>query len=126
MKFSKVKSIVKVESEPIYHLTVKKNHNFIANNLCVHNCDYRGELKVILHKTFNMFDFLEEQRRLEVQNNEMDNIHRWMEHNKFKIGRGDRIAQCVFARKSPTNLIKAVCLSETSRGTGGLGSTGVK
>jgi len=40
MEFTKVKSIKKVESEPIYHLTIKNNHNFFANNLLVHNCDY--------------------------------------------------------------------------------------
>lgn len=40
MKFDKVVSIESVPSEPIYHLTVERNHNFFGNNLCLHNCDY--------------------------------------------------------------------------------------
>jgi len=40
MKYVKIKSIKKVTSEPIYHLTIKKNHNFFGNDLLLHNCDY--------------------------------------------------------------------------------------
>jgi dUTP pyrophosphatase len=42
MEYVKIKSIKKTESEPIYHLRVKNNHNFFGNRLCLHNCDYYG------------------------------------------------------------------------------------
>ena len=48
MKFKKIRSIRNSLTEPILHLTVKNNHNFFANSMCVHNCDYRDELKIIL------------------------------------------------------------------------------
>jgi dUTP pyrophosphatase len=40
MQYVKVKSINPVNTETVYHLTVKNNHNFFGNNLCLHNCDY--------------------------------------------------------------------------------------
>ena len=45
MEFEKIKKIKKVQSEPVYHINVKNNHNFFANNLCVHNCDYYNNVK---------------------------------------------------------------------------------
>ncbi len=41
IKKCKIKSIKIVKNEDVYDLTVKKNHNFFANNILVHNC---GEL----------------------------------------------------------------------------------
>ena len=55
MNFIKVKSIKSVPTEPVYHLTVKKNRNFFGNKICLHNCDYynnpnnEGEIFVKLH-----------------------------------------------------------------------------
>jgi len=55
MKFSKITTIHRVPSEPIYHLTVDNNHNFFGNNICLHNCDYfgnpknEGEIYIKLH-----------------------------------------------------------------------------
>ena len=55
MKFKKIKTIKETEPEPIYHLTVNKNHNFFGNGLCLHNCDYynnannEGEIFIKLH-----------------------------------------------------------------------------
>ena len=55
MQFTKIKSIKKTATKPIYHLTVTKNHNFFGNNLCLHNCDYynnpnnEGEIFIKLH-----------------------------------------------------------------------------
>jgi len=103
MKFVKIKKISPVKSEPVYHLTVNKNHNFFANGLCVHNCDYRGELKVIL-----------------------------INHGKtaFIINNGDRIAQGVVAAVTAKNMINLTKVEEidenTERGLGGFGSTGIK
>jgi len=103
MKYIKIKNIKEVDSEPVYHMTVEKNHNFFANKMCVHNCDYRGEVKVIL-----------------------------INHGKnvFKIEIGDRIAQGVINSvmgKTITKFNKVDSLdNNTERGSGGLGSTGIK
>jgi dUTP pyrophosphatase len=59
--------------------------------------DYRGEIKVIL-SNFNK--------------------------EPFRIERGDRIAQLVFARYEKAELIEVTSLQETDRGSGGFGSTG--
>lgn len=55
MQFVKITKIAPTISEPIYHITVNKNHNFFGNGLCLHNCDYynnegnEGEIFVKLH-----------------------------------------------------------------------------
>jgi dUTP pyrophosphatase len=61
--------------------------------------DYRGEIGVIL---FNFSD------------------------KPFIIQRGDRIAQLVFARVEKAKLVKVDSLTDTARGSGGFGHTGVK
>ena len=62
------------------------------------DADYRGEISVIL---FNFSD------------------------RPFPIRRGDRIAQLVFARLEKAAFVKVDALSETVRGTGGFGHTGL-
>jgi dUTP pyrophosphatase len=61
------------------------------------DADYRGEVKVIL---INLGD------------------------TAFEISRGDRIAQLVIAPVLQAEIEEVEILSETSRGTGGFGSTG--
>ena len=63
------------------------------------DADYRGEVGIIL---FNFSD------------------------KPFTIHRGDRIAQLVFAKLEKAKLVKVDVLSETARGSGGFGHTGVK
>ncbi len=63
------------------------------------DADYRGEIGIIL------FNF---------------------SGTPFTIRRGDRIAQLVFARLEKAKLEKTDRLSETVRGAGGFGHTGVK
>ena len=46
--------------------------------------------------------------------------------NDFAIARGDRIAQMVIQQLTDVQLVSAEALSETARGAGGFGSTGVK
>ncbi len=103
MKYSKIKKIEKVNNEPVYHITVEKNHNFFANNICVHNCDYRGEVGVILiNHDQSMF---------------------------FEIKNGDRIGQGVLNKVEQvvwTSVNSIEELGATERGQGGFGSTGVK
>lgn len=62
------------------------------------DADYRGEIKVIL-------------------------INHGPE--PFRVARGDRIAQLVVARVAPVRFERVDALSETARGEGGFGSTGV-
>jgi len=69
-----------------------------ANSPGTIDWDYRGEIKVIL-------------------------INHG--HEDFTIARGDRIAQMVFAPVTRATLIPATEISETTRGGGGFGSTGV-
>lgn len=45
MKYKKISKIERIEDENIFHLSVDKNHNFFANTLCLHNCDYYDNLK---------------------------------------------------------------------------------
>lgn len=45
---------------------------------------------------------------------------------KFSISRGDRIAQMVICKLPEVELISCEALSESQRGEGGFGSTGVK
>jgi dUTP pyrophosphatase len=97
MKYLQIKKINKVKTEPIYHMTVEKNHNFFANDLCVHNCDYKGPIKIAL---FNMGS------------------------ETLVISNGDRIAQGVLSIVPKANIIEVDKLSETERGEGGFGSTG--
>lgn len=103
MKFTKVKKIKKVESEPVYHLNVKNNQSFFGENLCLHNCNYRGEIKILLHN----FDI----------------------NNTVKIRHGDRIAQAVINNVFSENQLyfnKKNNLDETNRGSSGFGDSGYK
>lgn len=60
--------------------------------------DYRGEIKVILIN---------------------------LGHEPFRVSRGMRIAQMVIAKHMHADFVEAETLSETARGAGGHGSTGL-
>lgn len=62
------------------------------------DADYRGELRVVLVN---------------------------LSHDDFTINNGDRIAQMVIAKHERAEWILSTELSETERGAGGFGSTGV-
>ena len=88
-----------------FEIQVRSRSGLAAKNgVCVLNSpgtidsDYRGEVKVIL-----------------------------INHGKedFVVHSGDRIAQLVFARALQATFEKASSLSDTQRGEGGFGSTGV-
>lgn len=70
----------------------------IMNSPGTIDSDYRGEVKII-----------------------MTNFGK----NEFTVNRGDRIAQMVIARYERIEWAESASLSETERGTGGFGSTGV-
>ena len=75
-----------------------KNGVVVLNSPGTIDSDYRGEIKVIL-----------------------------INHSKdsFEIKRGDKIAQMVISKHEIANLIEVAEISDTSRGAGGFGSTGV-
>jgi dUTP pyrophosphatase len=70
----------------------------ILNSPGTIDADYRGELEIILIN---------------------------LGSEPFTVNDGDRIAQMVIASVSRAVLIEAESLSETSRGSGGFGSTGI-
>lgn len=70
----------------------------LANGIGTIDSDYRGEIKVILMN--------------------------WGEED-FTVNDGDRIAQMVVAKYERAELIEAEELSETERGSGGFGHTGI-
>jgi dUTPase len=98
VKLTKIKSIKK-DKKQTYDITVRKNHNFFCNNHLIHNCDYTGEIKVILMNLTN---------------------------KPFTINHGDRIAQMVVNRYEKISFVEVDTLEKTERGAGGFGSTGKK
>jgi len=99
MKYVEIDKIEESNPQDIYHLKVYKNHNFFGNNLCLHNCDYRGEVCVLLVNLSN---------------------------ESFEIHNGDRIAQMVINKYEKIEFESVEELSNTVRGEGGFNSTGVK
>ena len=85
-----------VDLAPRSGLAVK---NFIDVGAGVIDSDYRGEIKVLL---FN--------------HSETD----------FQVNVNDRIAQIIIEKIAETKLVKIQTLTETERGEGGFGSTGVQ
>lgn len=78
-----------------------KNDVRLANCVGVIDSDYRGELKIKLTRD-SAFDI-------------------W---NEFAVARGDRIAQALIVPIPKVSFEEVDELSNTARGTGGLGSTG--
>ena len=76
-----------------------KNGIGLLNSPGTIDSDYRGEIKII------MMNFSKE---------------------KFKISRGDRIAQLILAKYYTANFIEANNLQDSNRGKGGFGHTGQK
>jgi dUTPase len=96
MKFQRIHKISKTNDQKIIHLSVKNNHNFFANDLCVHNCNYRGELGVILQNSSK---------------------------SPMVINHGDKIAQLVLCPVLKCVWDEEGELDDTTRGEGGYGST---
>jgi deoxyuridine 5'-triphosphate nucleotidohydrolase len=96
MKLSKIKSIKK-EIKQTFDISVRNNHNFFCNNHLIHNCDYRGELGIIL---INLSDV------------------------PVLINDGDRIAQIIISKHETVQWEPVDELGSTERGEGGFGHTG--
>jgi len=103
MKTTKIKRIKKGINKQTYDITVEKNHNFFCNNHLIHNCDYRGEIGIILINT------------------DPD--------NDVVIKDGERIAQGVLkiCEQIKWDIVDTFeDLGDTTRGQGGFGHTGTK
>ncbi|MEL6874406.1 MAG: dUTP diphosphatase [Pseudomonadota bacterium] len=86
-----------VQVRPRSGLALKKGVS-VLNTPGTIDSDYRGEIKVILAN---------------------------LGEEQFVVERGDRIAQIVVAPVQRGNLVEVATLDETTRGSGGFGSTGV-
>lgn len=71
----------------------------IVNSPGTIDCDYRGEIKIILINLSNQ---------------------------EYEIKQGDRIAQMVITQYSKMNVVEVEELNDTVRGVGGFGHTGIK
>ena len=80
-------------------ITISKKHITVLNTPGTIDADYRGELKVIL---INLSDKI------------------------FVVEKGLRIAQMVLCPVVKATLKEVTDLENTERGSGGLGSTGIK
>lgn len=115
MNFTKIKSIKKTQSKDVYNLTVEKNHNFFANNLCLHNCGYTGQIKLRYRYLFQPSDLIQL----------LDGSPFFITVNENKIYKiGDKIAQLVPYKNIDIDFELVDSLDETERNTGGFGSTG--
>ena len=126
MKFVKIKEIKKVDSESVYHLTIKKNHNFFANKLCVHNCSYRGDYQyrfraIPISYGTDLIESVPVPDRPGFVRNEYEKI---LTYDKFPYQVGDRVGQICLEEVIPIEFEQVNELSDTERGDGGFGSTG--
>jgi dUTPase len=103
LKYSKITKITTTSNKDIYHLTVKNNHNFFGNNLCLHNCGYTGDLGVKIYNVGKEDVIIEE---------------------------GERYAQIAVIKKPTYEIIELndeefeELKSKQQRGDGGFGSSG--
>ena len=98
-----------------------------ANGVGVIDNDYRGEVKVLLENVRP-----EKQKIYKVpayqlvDGTTVEDYNKYYPEGTIKVRKGDRIAQGMVVQTFKTNLSKSKELSETKRGKGGFGSTGVK
>lgn len=77
--------------------SMSKTPLIIPNSFGVIDADYRGEIKAILHNTSG---------------------------DAYLIQKGDRLVQGILVPVGALKLLEVTQLTETARGTGGIGSTG--
>lgn len=82
----------------------------LRNTIGVIDSDYRGEWQATITK-----DFLDD------DDDEQDGIF-----TAITVNKGDRILQCMIIPVEQVDFVITETLSETDRGTGGYGSTGIK
>jgi dUTP pyrophosphatase len=99
----KIPTGISIELPDGYEAQIRPRSGLSAKGIDVKlgtiDSDYRGEISVILHNTTD---------------------------TPFKIMKGDRIAQMVIARYEKIEWEQVETLSDTERGIGGFGHTGIK
>jgi len=97
VQFKKIKSITAMEEpKDIYHLTIKKNHNFFGNGVCLHNCSYRGDCGI---KLYNLSD------------------------TDYVVKKGSAVAQLIVYELVTANVEWVTEIETTERGEKGFGSS---
>lgn len=81
----------------VFDITVDKYHNFLAEDIFVHNCDYRGEVGIIAVN---------------------------LSTEEYTIQPQERIAQLVITKVEQAEIEVVTELSDTERGEGGFGHSG--
>ncbi len=98
-----------------------------ANSVGVIDNDYRGEVKVLFENVRPEKMKLYKVPSYQLIDGTIVEDHSgYFPEGSIKVCRGDRIAQAMPVEIHKVNLVRTKELSETSRGKGGLGSTGVK
>lgn len=95
----------------------------VANSVGVVDSDYRGDVSVIIENI--AFSTGDEDCIAESLTGSIVTIKEWAEKGTYIIRKGDRIAQGVIQRVPRAQFEVVGELSETERGAGGFGSTGV-
>ena len=85
--------------EKTYDITVNNNHNFFANGFLIHNCDYRGEIGVVIVN---------------------------LSQERVDIAEGQKIAQGLLIPVGLFDIVEVPSLEATIRNEGGFGSTGLR
>lgn len=107
-----------------YEIQVRPRSGLATKGVTVFNTpgtidsNYRGEIGVILYAVKGNVSF---------SGGSIDENGRYKNEEKkmFSINKGDRIAQLVVAPVTKCEPVEVLEVSETDRGTGGFGSTGV-
>lgn len=92
----KINKINKVKKQS-YDLIIKNNHNFFANNFLIHNSGYRGNIIGAVKNVSN---------------------------EDYVVEKGTRLFQICQKTYEPFSFKLVDNLSDTTRGSGGFGSTG--
>lgn len=100
-----------------------------ANSVGVIDNDYRGEVKILLENAMPkplVNNLVPAYQLVDGTFIDGDYSHGYLPLGTIIVKRGDRIAQAMPIKIEKANLIRTTEVSETKRGKGGFGSTGVK
>lgn len=148
-KITKVRTGIAMEVPPGYKGEIYSRSGLASQGVSIANqpgkidCDYRGEIILLLQyiPQINIMDNIirilykivdgevkehdDVQRELnDGDENAISSVDRWCGITGFRIEAGDRIAQFELQEVVPTKIRLVKNLSETERGAGGFGSTG--
>jgi dUTP pyrophosphatase len=107
----------------------KKTTLRFANSVGVIDNDYRGEVMVLLENAMPkpmVTNLVPSYKLVDGTVVDMDYSYGYLPEGTIVIKKGDRIAQAMPIKIEKAELTRTSSLSETKRGKGGFGSTGVK